>query len=68
MKGGDPTPFAGEATKHGLSLNLKPPLRAKMATPRFKYIYIYEARRTDKPPRRSIARRARALLRWHSSA
>lgn len=36
-------PFLVEPTKKGRSLNVQPALRARMANPRFKYIYVYEA-------------------------
>lgn len=42
MREGDDAPFIEEPTKNGVSLNLKPELRAKMATAHFKYLYIYE--------------------------
>jgi hypothetical protein len=42
MRGGDEQPFVEEPTKRGVSLNLRPELRAKMRTDRFKYLYIYE--------------------------
>jgi len=43
MRGGDEVPFVEEPTKRGISLNLKPELRTKLTTPKFKYMYIYEA-------------------------
>jgi hypothetical protein len=36
-------PFVEEPIKNGMSLNLTDDLRQKLSTPRFKYIYIYEA-------------------------
>jgi hypothetical protein len=42
MTAGDPAPFVEEPTKHGASLNLKPNLRERMSSTRFKYLYIYE--------------------------
>lgn len=39
---GDRAPFVEKPTKHGTCLDLKPDLRARLTTPRFKYLYIYE--------------------------
>jgi hypothetical protein len=36
-------PFVVEPTKTRRSLNIKASLRARMANPRFKYIYVYES-------------------------
>lgn len=42
MRSGNEAPFVEEPTQRGVSLNLKPELRARMTTPKFKYFYVYE--------------------------
>lgn len=41
FKSGDRAPFVEEPTKRGTALDLKPELRARLSTTRFKYLYIY---------------------------